>query len=563
MEERGADGATGATQQIPERESLTIEFKSDLDRLPDRELVLAAVCLANTSGGEIFLGVEDDGTVTGLHREHENVTGIAALIANRTSPPLTVRAQRITVGGVNVAHIEVPRSERLVATTDGTLQRRRIQADGEPICIPMLPGEFASRESDLRRLDYSALPVAGSNLSDLDPVERDRLRRAIERYKGDRSLLDLEDDELDGALGLVTSEGGRRVPTVTGLLLIGTERAIRQHLPTHEVAFQVLKGEAVQVNEFYHLPLLHLFERLEYHFAARTVEREIQVGLFRVGVPNVDRRAWREAVINALAHRDYTRLGAVHVRFQDDELVISNPGGFVDGVTPGNILVVEPKPRNPTLADALKRIGLAERTGRGVDLIYRGLLGYGRRAPNYGRSDSNGVVLEMSCAEADLGFVEFVVSEEEGGAAPLPVNTLLVLDQLRQQRRIDARTVADAIQRDVDTARSTMERLVDAGFVTAHGVKKGRTYTMSPRVYRALGQPEGYVRQSGYDRIQQEEMVKRYVREHGSIRRRNVMELCGLSGDQASRLLRQLAEAEVLTRRGQRRGAYYVPGPKL
>jgi ATP-dependent DNA helicase RecG len=48
---------------IPERESLTVEFKSDRRRLSDAELVAAAVCLANTDGGEIFLGVEDDGTI--------------------------------------------------------------------------------------------------------------------------------------------------------------------------------------------------------------------------------------------------------------------------------------------------------------------------------------------------------------------------------------------------------------------------------------------------------------------------------------------------------------------
>lgn len=71
---------------IPERESLTVEFKSDRRRLSDAELVAAAVCLANTDGGAIFLGVEDDGTITGLHPEHRNLAGLSAMIANRTNP---------------------------------------------------------------------------------------------------------------------------------------------------------------------------------------------------------------------------------------------------------------------------------------------------------------------------------------------------------------------------------------------------------------------------------------------------------------------------------------------
>ncbi|HET6878638.1 MAG TPA: ATP-binding protein, partial [Pirellulales bacterium] len=109
-------------------------------------------------------------------------------------------------------------------------------------------------------------------------------------------------------------------------------------------------------------------------------------------IPNYDRRAFREAFVNALAHRDYTRLGAIHVQWTNDAITISNPGGFVEGVSLDNLLVVAPRPRNPLLADALKRIGLAERTGRGIDLIYQGLLRYGRPAPNYRQSTAQSVV---------------------------------------------------------------------------------------------------------------------------------------------------------------------------
>jgi len=112
-------------------------------------------------------------------------------------------------------------------------------------------------------------------------------------------------------------------------------------------------------------------------------------------VPNYDLRAFRESFVNALVHRDYTRLGAVHVRWEQEAIIVSNPGGFVEGVTLENLLVVEPRPRNPLLADAMKRIGLAERTGCSVDLIYEGMLRYGRPAPDYQRSDRYSVVVRL------------------------------------------------------------------------------------------------------------------------------------------------------------------------
>lgn len=542
---------------LPTVEDLRTEFKSDARRLRDDDLVQAAVCLANTEGGTIYLGVEKDGTVTGLHDTHRDMTGVAAMIANRTAPPLSVRASAVLVSGVPVGVIEVPRSLRLTATSSGTLLRRRLQADGTPECVPLLPYEFATRESDLRLVDYSALPVAQLSVDGLDPVERHRLRQVIEKYGGDRSLLSLEDNELDGALGLVRSEGGQRVPTVAGLLLIGKESSLREHIPTHEVAFQVMDQTDVRVNEFYRLPLVRLFERIEEQFRSRLVEQEVQVGLFRVPVPLVEPRSFREAVVNAITHRDYTRLGAVHIRWQPDRLQISNPGGFVEGVHLDNLLTVEPRPRNPALADAFKRIGLAERTGRGVDLIYQGLLRYGRPAPDYSRSDSATVAVELSCQDADLDFLRLVLEEERQTGVSMPVDALLVLSTLRNQRRIDTTEMARILQKSASAARAVLERLHEAGLVQAHGVKKGRTYTLSPTVYRRMGQAVDSVRQAGFDALQQEQLVLNFLRQHGSIRRSEVARLCSLSADQAKRLLRQLIERGLLVRRGAHRGTYY------
>lgn len=544
-------------RRIPHTESLQVEFKSDRSRLPDRELVLAAVCLANTEGGEIYLGVENDGTVTGLHEVHQNITGLAALIANRTTPPLSVRAEVIDEEGLPVARIEVPRSTRLVATADGTLQRRRLLADGTPECIPFLPHEFATRASDLRLTDYAALPVAGATLDDLDPVERQRLRQAVDRYRGDKALLDLDDEQLDGALGLTSEKDGKRVPTVAGLLLIGREGSLRTHLPTHEVALQVLEGTEVRVNDFYRWPLVRLFEQIDQYYRARVTEREVQVGLFRVGVPTLDERAFREAVVNALVHRDYTRLGAVHIQWRLDALTISNPGGFVEGVGLDNLLVAAPTPRNPVLADAFKRIGLAERTGRGVDLIFEGLLRYGRPAPDYGQSDRAHVAVELSCAEADLGFLEMVIEQEKQTGRPMPLDSLLVLSHLRTVRRVQTADVARLIQKPADAARAVLERLVEAGLVQAHGVKRGRTYTLSPAVYQQLGKEAEYTRQAGFSRIQQEQMVLNYVDQHGRIKRGDVMTLCQLGPHQATRLLKKMVKDGVLELHGERRWSYY------
>ena len=542
---------------IPDKESITVEFKSDLKRLPDRDLIAAVVCLVNTEGGEIYLGVEKNSKVTGLHQEHQNIAGLTALIANRTNPPVSVRVELLMIDNKRVAKIIVPKSRRLVSTSEGVLQRRRLMADGTPECIPFYPHEFVQRESDLGILDYSSLPVTGASVRDLDPLERERLRQMVERYGGDKSLSGLSDEELDGALGFIRREHGRQAVTVTGLLMIGKEQAIRSSLPVHEVAFQVMNGVRVKVNEFYRLPLLRIFEKVMDQFEARVEEDEVHVGLFRVPVPSFDKQSFREAFVNAMTHRDYTRLGTLYVRFDGDGLTVSNPGGFVEGVNINNILVVEPKPRNPLLADVVKRIGLAERTGRGVDLIYQGLLRYGRPAPDYSRSDNTTVIVRLLSTEADIPFLRLIVEEERRTCNPISIDSLILLAPLRRERRLDISVLASAIQKDESVARFTLERLVEKGLIEAHGVKKGRTYTLSAKVYREFGQRADYVRQAGFDSIQQEQMVLQFVKKHKRITRKEVVELCKLNEDQASRLLRKLHASGKLELSGKGRGAYY------
>lgn len=316
------------------------------------------------------------------------LAGLAGMVAARTSPTLTVQVSLVEAEGVRVARIEVPKAQGEVATHQGVYLRRRLKHDGTPECMPMLPHERVSRASSFGLIDVSAQPVAGATLADLDPLERERLRQAVQQYGGDRVLLELDDEALDGALGLTARlADGSRVPTLTGLLLVGREGALREQVPTHEFAFQVMAQQAVRFNEFWRFPLLKALDWLEINFRPYNPEEEIQVGLFRVPVPMVDLAAFREAVANALIHRDYHRLGAVHVRLEDDALVVSNPGGLMDGVTLANLLVTEPRPRNRALADAMKRVGVVERSGRGVDTIFRGMLKFGRPSPDYSRTD--------------------------------------------------------------------------------------------------------------------------------------------------------------------------------
>lgn len=139
---------------------------------------------------------------------------------------------------------------------------------------------------------------------------------------------------------------------------------------------------------------------------ARNTEEEVDFGLLRVAVSAYSETAFREALANALVHRDYTRRGAVHVQWSEDQLEISSPGGFPAGIRVDNLLVAPPHPRSPLLADAFKRAGLVERTGRGINRMFAEQLRVGRPAPDYGRSSADHVVAILPGGPANMSMTK-------------------------------------------------------------------------------------------------------------------------------------------------------------
>lgn len=382
----------------------------------------------------------------------------------------------------------------------------------------------------------------------------------LEENRGDEILLELSDEELARALGLVQLKQGSPTPTLAGLLLLGQESSLRKHVPAHEVAFQVMRGTDVAVNEFRRWPLLRVLEWVMESFQVRNEERELNIGLFRVGVPTYDRRGFREAVNNAFIHRDYTQLGAVHVQMHDDHVRINNPGGFVVGIRPDNLLVTDPRARNPRIADAFKRIGLVERTGRGVAIIYRGQLRNGRLPPDYTLSTEAGVTVILPGGPADLDLVQLIVTEENRMQRSFSVDELLILAHVWRERTINTQTAAQLTQRDDSHTRSVLENLVEIGLLERRGDTKGRTYLLSASVYREMGQPEAYVRARGFEPLQMEQMVLQYIRAYSHISRHEAADLCRISKRQATYLLRKMTDQGLVKRSGKGRGTVYEQG---
>ena len=544
---------------LPQAETLTIEFKSDKTPLPDNDIIDAVVAFANTEGGDLYLGVEDDGTITGLHPSHQDITRLTAFIANKTVPPVSTRASVLTAKNQPVLKISVPKYTSIVASSTGKIQRRRLKADHTPENVPLYPYEIPHRLSSLSLLDFSAQTLPDTTRQDLAATERERLRNIIRTYHDESTLLELDDLELDKALRLVAKVGEEYVPTVTGMLLIGRQERLQELIPTAESSLQIMDNGQLRINETYTMPLLASIEKINNYFTTINQEDEMDVGMFRVPIPHYSPQAFREALVNAYSHRDYSLLGRVRVLIEREGITISNPGGFIQGVTYDKLLDAEPHGRNPVLADCLKRIGLAERSGRGIDRIYAGSLRYGKMLPDYSDSTADNVRLYIPASRPDKNFIHLLTKKQEQLHRDFTIYELMVLRQLKGHHLLTCQEISARTGIPAYKLESTLETLTAEKMIKTSQQGKITCYTCTGQSYKTPPSEINYIKEPITDYTDYNQRIMKLANKNGRITRSDVTALLPVSPAQAYRLLNRLKEHNLLILEGKGKYAHYKP----
>jgi ATP-dependent DNA helicase RecG len=394
-------------------------------------------------------------------------------------------------------------------------------------------------------------------------------------------LADLPDLDLLRALGLLEGEQ----PNLAGILLCGTPKALRRYVPQAEVDYyHHASGDTeFEFRETILSPIPKLLERLRELIQARNQYKTLHVGLFQIEVWDYDEVVYREAVLNALVHRDYTSRDTVQLHHYPDRLEIANPGGFAGGVSAENILRHQPKRRNPVLAEALARLGYIERAGVGVDRMYRLLLRHGKEPPEY-RSYADSVNLSIRNPEFDEAFARFVArKQEEMGSFSL--DALIVLALLKREREASRAALAAALQLPETDVPRILRPLENAELIER--IVFPEAWTLSSAAFSAIGVPVplnrpavarasvGTNRTSGTAvqkpeklnprardaRASMRQTVLEMARGMGSVANRDVRAALGLNLSQASHLLRTLNKEGLLERVGDtpREARYELP----
>lgn len=523
------------------KENERLEFKEAKHNFHFEKLVRYCAALANEGGGSIVLGVTDK-----FPRQVVGSTVFPDL--ERTKAGL-VEKLRLRIDAVELSH---PRGRVLVFTApphpigipiavEGAYWMRA----GEDL-MPMTP-DMLHRIFDETGPDYSAQICPQATLADLDPRAVETLRTLWYQRSGNQTLLTISAEQLLQDSELVSARG----VTYAALALLGTRRALGQYLAQAEVIFEYRSSEAsgpANQREDVREGFLLFFDRLWEWVNRRNDKQHYQDGLFMLDIPTFNEGAIREALLNAVAHRDYRLAGSVFVRQFPRRIEIVSPGGLPQGITLENILDRQ-LPRNRRIADTLARCGFVERAGQGANRIFEACILESKPLPDFTHTDDWQVSLTLHGQVQDPQFVKFLERIGRETGASFDTRDFLLFDLVHRKQPVAA------------DLKPRLERLIELGCVERAGRGRGVSYLLSRRFHASIGKGGEYTRRKGLDRDTNKALLLKHIAENpqGVPLKELSQVLPAKSRSQIQVLLREMAKAGAVHVRGTTRAGRWFP----
>ena len=553
-EELGLDRLNGRPADA--LESGILEFKQwDSNRSQkdqQRQLREAVVAFANAEGGYIVLGVRDKKKTRAEAIQNLDLLDGYELqknIYDGTEPHIHVEVVALNEPEGRLLAIRVPNSFLAPHTTTDGVGKIRVGKESKPLTGSTMRELVRTRGE----FDRTAEILPEISAASLDPGQFDRLRKIIRESDERKALSELSDQDLLGALGLARDGGLTRAT----LLLLGKPRELIRLVPGHEVILLEMQDETrYSRRQDLQVPLLEILEQAQKFIDENPRLSPVNLsGFVEAEIPYITWDVFREAVLNALTHRDYFLLQSVYVHHHASQMEVSSPGEFIGGVTPANILRHHPKRRNPLLAEVFQKIGLVNRAGVGVDRIYRGLLRLGKGLPNY-RVDEATVKLEIP-TETNADFVRFV-REEERQNPPFKLDDLIILHGLTQHGSLDALSAGELLHLSAQKAGPKLARLRKRGYLVPSGRGRKTSYRLAPSPADRLKVQLLSEDQNWVDRETLIVRLLQIIRERGRITNAEIRRISGYSRAQTAALMASLRKQGHVTLIDRGRAAHYV-----
>ena len=386
------------------------------------------VAFANEGGGMLVLGMADK-------IPHDVVgsdfgEGQLGALEDETYTRLGIRVQ--------MEELYEDSKRVLVVSIPGRPIGKMLKFEGVPL---MRVGESLRNMSDEEMFailseqepDFSAKICEGLSIDDLDENAIRTMKEKYARKQKNPGFLQLSNEQVLNDLKLM--ENGSL--NYAAVILLGKKKVLQQYLPQCKTVWEFRNSDAQihhDARETVEDSLYIAIDKIWQLINQPTLNKKypIQSGAYIFDLYDFNEAVIREAILNAIAHRDYTITSEVVIRQYPNKIIINNPGGFPKGVTIDNILTVSSTPRSRLMTEILEKTGLVERSGQGVDKIYSITLSEGKPEPDYKKSDIFQVSLCLQTEITDKAFHVFISQYQNSDKEPkLGVEQIITLSKIR------------------------------------------------------------------------------------------------------------------------------------
>ena len=551
--------------RVDDVESLTLDFKEEAGRrardgvygpgsahndAAARSLAEAAACLANTEGGVLVIGVADKGVgqdaLIGAELDPE---WLRERVWACTEPHLGVEVEERYEDGVRLLLVLVQRGFRLHRAD------RKFKHRIGTGCVEMSAEDQRRAEEDRSSYDWSAEP-SNHTLADVSEAAVELVRQYL-RATEDDSRMEL---------------AGRPTPDMLRRLgVMGPDDRLNQagavlFVPSDHVVIdykrrKVPGGSSVDRSEET-APLIQAYRQVKNRIDAVNEVRELQLlSGVRPRIRLIPDGAVREALVNALIHRDYRHAEAVDVEFVGTQLIVTSPGGFPPGITEDNIISERSHPRNAALTNVFRSLRLAEQEGVGVDRMFRDMVSVGHPVPSI--ADREGrvrcVLVGGEPSEPVVALMASLPSDARDD-----VDIALILHTLLSRANVSPPELTDVLQKLEQECVEALRRGEVAGVLqsVSWSTRARARWRLSDSARQQLRAILPYLTTSASEA---EEFIVRHLQTHETIKPKDVADMLDITEPSGSRILRELREAEVVafgSERTRGRGVFHIRGPR-
>lgn len=512
-----------------------------------RRCILGYVtAFANEGGGYLVFGIKESvpHIVIGS-KQSENATGELESNIYRDTGIRIKTEELYDPHGKRVLVIEIPSRPigRIFKFEDVPLMRI-----GEEL-KPMSDAQYLQIVQE-QEPDFSEKICEGISIGDLDDEAIRKMQEAYSKKQNNAQFLTLTKEQVLNDLDLIINNK----VTNAALILLGKKDTIRKKIPQAAIMLEYRKDVGKIIFDQRHSftgPFFLETDILWETINLRNGSFPIQEGPFIFNIPYFNHEVIREAINNAVAHRNYALTSETIIKQYDSRLDIISPGGFPIGVTLDNLISISSTPRNRLLTDVLQKTGIVERSGQGIDKIYYQTLKEGKSEPDYSKSDDFQVELHLSAIIEDKAFALFIesVQSELNDDEKLSVQEIIHLNNIRKDTRS---FVPD---------KKVIKQLLSRELIEQRGKTKGTYYVLS-KAYYEFSDEKGKYSKTSWDKDQAFLVILQHLKKFEKAKMQDFVDLFlgRLSRKQVRIIVNKLVENKELKKSGTGKGTYYDIG---